>query len=133
MKTQLLCTFAPTKGMRLVLNNIIDSFEIIYDKVFVLSNLDNRHEVMCTYNVNKESVDKLLDDTISVHRKKETNTLYTINALNQLITEINNGVLDKSFEIEWDRYRNTMLTTNDEGLKKIPTKIKEVIHLRNTD
>ena len=88
---------------------------------------------MCTYNVNKESVDKLLDDTISVHRKKETNTLYTINALNQLITEINNGVLDKSFEIEWDRYRNTMLTTNDEGLKKIPTKIKEVVHLRNTD
>ena len=131
MKTQLLCTFAPAKSMRLVLNNIIERFEIIYDKVFVLSNLDNKHEVMCTYNVNKESVDSLLEGTISVHRKKETNTLYTINALNQLITEINNGILDKSYEIEWNNYRNTMLTTNDEGLKKIPTKVKEVVHIKS--
>ena len=130
MQTQLLCTFCPTKKLRIVLDYIIGNFNIVYDKVFVLSNLDNKHELMCTYNINRGEVQSLADNTISVHRKKETNTLYTINALNELIRIINNGILDKSYEISWENYRNTMLTTNDEGLKKIPTKVKEVVYIK---
>jgi hypothetical protein len=130
MKTQLLCTFTPATKLRLTVNNIIDNHDIVYDKVFVLSNLDNRHEYMCTYNVYKDEVKGLMDCTISLHRKKETNTLYTINALNELIKLINNGILDTSFQVDWERYRNTMLTTNEEGVKKIPTKIKEVVYIK---
>ena len=130
MKTQLLCTFTPATKLRLTVNNIIDNHDIVYDKVFVLSNLDNRREYMCTYNVFKDEVNGLMDYTISLHRKKETNTLYTINALNELIKLINNGILDTSFQVDWERYRNTMLTTNEEGVKKIPTKIKEVVYIK---
>jgi len=38
-------------------------------------------------------------NTISLHRKKITNTLYTINALNELIKTINNGVLDTKYQV----------------------------------
>ena len=130
MKTQLLCTFTPANKLRLIVSNIIDNYTIVYDKVFVLANLDNRHEYMCTYNVYKDDVDKLMDYTISLHRKKETNTLYTINALNELIKLINNGILDTSYQINWENYSNTMLTTNEDGVKKIPTKIKEVVYIK---
>ena len=130
MKTQLLCTFTPANKLRLIVSNIIDNYTIVYDKVFVLANLDDKREYMCTYNVYKDEVDKLMDYTISLHRKKETNTLYTINALNELIKLINNGILDTSYQINWENYSNTMLTTNEDGVKKIPTKIKEVVYIK---
>jgi hypothetical protein len=130
MKTQLLCTFTPANKLRFTIDNIVENYTIVYDKVFVLSNLDNHREYMCTYNVYKDGLNGLMDYTISLHRKKETNTLYTINALNELIKLINNGILDTSYQIDWNNYNNTMLTTNDEGLKKIPTKIKEVVYIK---
>jgi len=66
-------------------------------------------------------------DTISLHRKKMTNTLYTINALNDLIRELNGGRLDKSYQINWEDYQNCLLLTNENGLNKIPTKIYTII------
>jgi len=68
-----------------------------------------------------------IQDTISLHRKKNTNTLYTINALNDLIRELNNGKLDKTFPIDWENYKNSLLLTNDEGLNKIPTRIYTIV------
>jgi hypothetical protein len=35
--------------------------------------------------------DSILENTILLHRKKESNTLYTINALNDLICSLNEG------------------------------------------
>jgi len=64
-----------------------------------------------------------------VHRKKHTNTLYTINALNELIRSLNNGLLDKSYIVDWDNYRNCILLFQTEGLQKVNTKVKEVINL----
>ena len=42
-----------------------------------------------------------LPGTILLHRKKESNTLYTINALNALVRQLNNGMLDNRFIINW--------------------------------
>ena len=66
MKTQLLCTFTPATKLRLTVNNIIDNHDIVYDKVFVLANLDDKREYMCTYNVYKDEVSSLMDFTISL-------------------------------------------------------------------
>ena len=71
----------------------------------------------------------ILDNTISLHRKKQTNTLYTINALNELIMDINNGVLDTSYQIPWDVYKNMILISNKEGISRIPTRILKIINL----
>ena len=85
---------------------------------------------MCTYNIDSSIQVNILANTISLHRKKMTNTLYTINALNVLIKMLNNGVLDTSYQVDWDNYRNCMLVTNDEGLKRIDTEVQEVIHIK---
>ena len=59
-----------------------------------------------------------MDDTILVNRKKQSNTLYTINGLNELVKEENGGVLDKTFTIDWDKFKNSIIVTNVEGTKK---------------
>ena len=131
MNTQLLCTFTTNKKLDQTLMDISSKFNVIYEKIYVLQNEDKHHELICTYNVEKN---RALDfnavaNTISLHRKKITNTLYTINALNELIMEINNGVLDTKFELPWEMYKNMILITNKEGLSRISTRILKIINI----
>jgi len=130
MKTQLLCTFTKTKLLTKCVDKIIETYDVLYNKIFILSDNDNKSEFMCTYNIDSSKDIQILPDTISLHRKKQTNTLYTINALNECIKTCNNGVLDTTFQLEWENYRNSILVTNDEGLRRIDTSIKEVIHIK---
>jgi len=58
-------------------------------------------------------------NTISIHRKKETNTLYTVNALNEVIRRVNNGVLDKTYQLDWSHYQNSFILTDDSGYRVI--------------
>jgi len=130
MKTQLLCTFTNTKGLSKTVDKIIQAYDILYNKLFVLKNESDTRELMCTYNIDSSGDVAILPDTISLHRKKQTNTLYTINALNECIKSHNNGVLDTSFRLEWEGYRNSILLTNDMGLRRIDTSIHEVIYIK---
>jgi len=131
MRTQLLCTFKKRNNFKDTINVIIACNEIVFDKIYVFQNEDDHHQLICTYNVEYDE-DAIQDvpDTISLHRKKQSNTLYTINALNDLIRELNGGKLDKSFPIEWDNYRNSLLLTNETGLNKIPTRIYTIVDVK---
>ena len=101
MKTNLLCTFTSPRDKRKTLDNIIDKYDILYNKIFLLKNVDNNKELMCTYNISIDENYSELENTILLHRKKQTNTLYTINALNSLIVILNNGVLDTTYKLDW--------------------------------
>ena len=131
MKTQLLATFTTKVYLDGIVDKIKDAYSIVFDKIYVLQDEDKPKELICTYNVNQEDdIDfNLVQNTISLHRKKITNTLYTINALNELIKTINNGVLDTSYQVPWDLYKNMILISNKEGLQRIPTRILKIIDL----
>jgi len=128
MQTQLLCTFTTREELQNTLQLIRETYHIVYNYIYVLQNKGNLDELFVTYNIDtKYRPDKPLGDTILVHRKKQSNTLYTINALNELVKEENGGVLDKSFSIDWDKFKNSIIVTNVEGTKRISTRIFEVI------
>ena len=65
-----------------------------------------------------------------VHRKKESNTIYTINALNKLIISENNGILDKRFQIDWQKYRNSVILTDGDGYKVMKTSLFRIIDVK---
>jgi len=129
--TQLLCTFTTKPKLQETVDQIIKTYKVVFDKIFVLKNTENPKELMCTYNIDVSGgmPTSMLENTISLHRKKETNTLYTINALNFVIVLLNDGKIDKSFPMKWENYRNTMLLTSDAGLKQVHTEIYEVIKI----
>jgi len=130
MRTQLLCTFTKRNRFYETIDIILACNDIVFDKVYVFQNEKDYHQLICTYNVEyDEDAIQEVPDTISLHRKKNTNTLYTINALNDLIRELNNGKLDKTFPIEWENYKNCLLLTGDEGLNKIPTRIYTIVNV----
>ena len=131
MKTQLLCTFTTQHNLEQTIRDITKNFKIVFEKIYVLQNEDKPKELICTYNVDQsDDIDfNLVNNTISLHRKKITNTLYTINALNELIKTINNGVLDTTYQVPWDVYKNMILISNKDGLSRIPTRILKIIDL----
>jgi hypothetical protein len=111
-------------------DTIASSYDIIYDKIFVLEDANATNDLMCTYNIEESNNTINIALTISLHRKKKTNTLYTINALNEAIKLNNNGILDKSFQLNWEVYSDCILLVNDAGLKKINTAVKEIIRIK---
>lgn len=128
MQTQLLCTFTNKEELQNTLQLIRETYHIVYNYIYVLQNKGNLDELFITYNIDTTlKPERPLEDTILVHRKKQSNTLYTINALNELVKEENGGVLDKNYSIDWDKFRNSIIVTNIEGTKKISTRIFEVI------
>jgi hypothetical protein len=130
MSNKLFCTFSVEENLDEVLATIQEKYKIIYNKIFVLYS-KSQDEYICTYNVDFGNVSTFLDNTILVHRKKESNTLYTINALNTLIKELNGGVLDTSYRINWADFRNCILLTKGPELKRINTKLYKIVELDN--
>ena len=103
----------------------------MFNKIYVLQNEDNTKELICTYNVDTgKGLDyNKVKGTISLHRKKHSNTLYTINALNECIKNLNNGVMDSKFMIPWENFKNMLMVTNSDGLNKINTRIFKIIKI----
>ena len=130
MSNKLFCTFATEETLDSVLSEIKERYRIIYSKIFVLYS-KSQDEYICTYNVDFGNVGNFLDNTILVHRKKESNTLYTINALNTLIKELNGGVLDTSYRINWSDFKNCILLTKGPELKRVNTKLYKIIELES--
>ena len=129
MKTQLVCTFIKKYQIDDTLDDIKNEFTVLSNKVFLLRSNEIMNELILSYNVLLDSHKEFLPGSILVHRKKETNTIYTINALNELIMNLNNGVLDKKYPIDWERYQDTMLLKTSDGLKTLKIEVVRVYSL----
>ena len=126
---KLFCTFSSKIELENTLETIQSQYKILFNKIFVLY-IESTDEYVCTYNVDSGNMsNSLLENTILLHRKKESNTLYTINALNDLIKSLNGGALDSSFMVDWNDYRNCILLTHSGDLRKLETKIHRIITL----
>ncbi len=130
MNTQLLCTFCAKKDIDVIVGQIKKVYKLAFNSVYVLDNVNDDAQAILTYNIDLAVTPMSTppESTISVHRKKQTNTIYTINAINKLIEEKNGGVLDKSYKINWEELQNTVLVTAYGRLKKVNTKISTIIN-----
>tara|TARA_Y100000356_G_scaffold123332_1_gene118245 strand:- start:336 stop:809 length:474 start_codon:yes stop_codon:yes gene_type:complete len=128
LNNKLFCTFTTLDKLDSLIKNLTNTYDIMYNKIFVL-HVKSNDEYVCTYNIDQANLNTLPENTILVHRKKESNTLYTINALNELIKRLNGGVVDTSFPIEWQHYKNTILLTQRDELKELKTKIHQILEV----
>ena len=128
LNNKLFATFVSKELVEDTLQDIQNKYTILYNKIFILEVI-GKDELVITYNVDQGNVSTIPENTILVHRKKESNTLYTINALNQLIKSLNGGVVDTSFRVDWKHYKNCILLTQHNELNQLNTKIYRIIDL----
>ncbi len=128
-KRQLLCTFSNIKDFKSVTNQIYKFYNVYNHCIFVFYNTKSVKELFLTYNVINGSTEfPKFPNTISIHRKKQTNTLYTLNAMNQIIKDENDGKFDDKFQINWELFKDTLIITNDRLIKVISIKIYDIIN-----
>ena len=134
--TLLLATFCKARNVRSTIDLITDNFEVVGNKIFVLQDESDRYKKILTYNIVKDNIifSDVIKNTISLHRKKEVNSLYTLNALNEVVKIQNNGVVDPKFSVEWEDYRNTLLVTykeedGEQKLRRINTRLISVVNI----
>ena len=126
MRTQLLCTFTTEASFEDLLTKIFDGYQLFSRKIFILK-LEPSKELVISYNIIPNRENRFLPNSIMVHRKKESNTIYTINALNRLIKELNGGKEDKTYQVNWSDYRNSMILTDGDGYKIMGTKLFRIV------
>ena len=134
MNTQLLCLFTTKEEINIAQDFILKNYTLTNPNVFILENKSKPEEAFITFNVEKGSAPIPSEwKTILVHRKKQSNTIYTINALNEVVKSKTGGILDNSYMIDWEEFRNCILTTSNLGYKKIPTKVFKSFNTENLE
>ena len=124
ISSKMFITFVKKENLEQVVEIIKSNYTILFENIFVFSNSLEQDEYIISYSIDHYNVDKLLPNTCAVHRKKNDdfgnrcNTIYTLNGLNNLKN------LNKSDEIEWDRYKNTIILESKCGeLRLIETSL----------
>jgi hypothetical protein len=128
MNNRLFATFTQQDNIDNLIIELSNAYDIMYNKMFVLF-VKSTNEYVITYNVEQNNINVIPVNTILVHRKKESNTLYTINALNDLIKKLNGGAVDPTYRIDWQHYRNCILLTQHGEVKQLNTKIYKIVDL----
>lgn len=123
---QLLCTFSDKNSYYSTISKIRNHYSLGDDKFFVFVNSKSLKEYYITYNITTNPNTTKFPFTISLHRKKETNTLYTLNGMNRLITDENNGVFERNYKLDWELYRNSLILTTDDGPKIVTLELVEI-------
>ena len=137
MSNLLLATFVKSGNVRHVVDLIKNNFEVVSGKIFVLQDESDRNKKILTYNIiNDELVfSEIISNTISLHRKQETNTLYTLNALNEVVKLENDGYEGAEYPVNWENWKNCLVVTQkneetgDFELKRIDTRLNNIINI----
>ncbi len=129
MKIQLLCTFSTEGDHRDVISTIRKLYTLPDKKLFVFRDCKDPNSILITYNVLIGEQFTKLKSTISVHRKKQTNTLFTLNSMNRIIEEENGGNWDKSYQLDWELYKNCLIITTESGYKIIDIQLLDIVRI----
>ena len=107
------------------------------DKLFILKNQKQHNVLVVTYNLLKESNMSNLREygvlnSLTIQRNKDTNTLYSINALNYILEDevMKTEKPKNEIKIDWSKYQNTLITTSDKKVNIINTKLFKFIDFR---
>lgn len=127
---RIFCTFSAKEELDRNITWITETYTIPGGRLFIL-NAPEEDIYLLTYNLEFENLAKFPENTILVHRKKDFNVLYTINALNFLVKQITGGYASPKVEVDWKPYRNSLLLTEEGAFKQIRTKLFKIKNLES--
>ena len=130
----LLASFLTTGDEQKILEEveyIVNSIDITNNLIFLLESADDPDKKIFTYNAIVESGKPFNPRlfTMRMHRKKHTNTLYTINALNMAVASQHNGETGKHLKLDWSEYENCVLLTSGQELRTTPVTVSKIFKI----
>jgi len=132
----LLASFIKTDSDDAIQNeveHIVNNIEITNKLIFLLEDKEDPLKKIITYNaiVEKGKPFNPRLFTMRVHRKKQTNTLYTINALNKAVAQQHDGKTGKDLKLDWSQYENSIILTAGTELKVHPVEVSKIFKIED--
>ena len=132
----LLASFIPSADENRIISeieHIAATVELTNNLIFLLSLPDDPDRKIITYNAVLERGRPLNSRlfTMRVHRKKVSNTLYTINALNAAVALENNGETGRHLKLNWDNYQNSIMLLTGRDLKVHKVEVLKIFKLED--
>ena len=126
----LLASFVGKDDLYEALDKISEVCNIGKDRIFVFLNEEDQSEYILTYNLTSDLANtkfsSIWENTISIHRKKQTNSLYSLNAMNELIKQNNGGEINKQYKVKWETFKDSFLIVKGGRLKVIPVRLVKI-------
>ena len=112
-------------------NFIVNNLKLTNNYVFLFAAKEDKSKLLLTYNatVTKGQPFNPRLFTMRVHRKKLTNTLYTINALNAAVAKDHEGKTGKNLKLDWEKYKNSLLLTEGKKLTVYPLEVLKIFKI----
>jgi hypothetical protein len=113
--------------------HIVNNIEITNNLIFLLEEKEDPLKKIITYNavVEKGKPFNSRLFTMRVHRKKQTNTLYTINALNRAVAAQHDGKTGKDLKLDWSVYENSIILTAGKELKVHQVEVSKIFKIED--
>lgn len=129
LANKIFTTFTKKEDLTSTLELIKANYTILWGKIFVFSSCDTE-EYICTYNIDQINctTDHIIPNTVLLHRKKATKTLFSINAINILNAGAEKNQ-DNQFDIDWEAYTECILLTRKGIFTVIHIDLHDIIHL----
>lgn len=109
---------------------IADHLNLTNNTIFLLVDKNSPEKKVLTYNAQitgSGSNPRLY--TTRIHRKKQTNTLYTINALNAALELEHDGQSGKHLKLDWEKYSNSILLITGKKLRVHPVEVLKIFKI----
>ena len=112
---------------------IVNNIEITNSLIFLLEEQEDPLKKIITYNaiVEKGKPFNPRLFTMRMHRKKQTNTLYTINALNAAVASQHDGKTGRDLKLDWSQYENSIILTVGKELRVHPIQVSKIFKIED--
>jgi len=112
---------------------IVNELELTNNYIFLLQNKNSPEKKILTYNAVTQPGKKFNPrlHTMRIHRKKQSNTLYSINALNAAVAEQHDGKTGKHLKLDWAAYSNSLLLTVGKKLQVHPIEVLKIFKIED--
>ena len=110
---------------------IANNLELTNNMIFLMEQKTEEPRLFLTYNAITQKGRRFHPTlfTMRVHRKKQTNTLYTINALNLAIASEHDGKTGRDLKLNWENYQNSILMTVGKKLQTHPIEVLKIFKI----
>lgn len=130
----LLASFLVTEEDEIIQREVeflAENMSLSNNYIFLLRCVDEPTKKILTYNAFVEKGRKFHPSlyTTRVHRKKQTNTIYTINALNLAVAEQHDGKTGRDLKLDWSQYENTLLLSQGKKLQVHPIEVVKIFKI----
>lgn len=129
LANKIFTTFTRREDLDSTLEKIKANYTILYDKIFVFSS-PQTDELICTYNIDQINCTNIhiIENTVLLHRKKATKTLFSINAIN-ILNENGTKDINGQYDINWEDYQESILLTRKGVFTQIKIDLYTIIYL----